>query len=64
MNVKILLAILALVVICTLAYFILKAPPEKPRISEVTGEIEIPETEIGVPSFEEEPSPLDLGSLI
>ena len=64
MNTKILLAILVIAVICAIAYFVLKTPAEKPRISEVTGEIEIPETEIEVPGFEEEPSPLDLGSLI
>jgi len=64
MNVKILLVILAIVVICAMAYFTLKVPTERPRISEVTGEIEIPETEIEIPSFEEEPRPLDLGSLI
>ncbi|MCD6402763.1 MAG: hypothetical protein J7K98_00345 [Candidatus Aenigmarchaeota archaeon] len=64
MNTKILLTILAIVVICAIAYFVLKTPTEKPKVSEVTGEIEIPETEVEVPRFEEEPRPLDLGSLI
>jgi len=64
MNAKILLVILAIVVACAIAYFVLKAPTEKPRVSEITGEIEIPETEVGIPEFEEEPRPLDLGSLI
>jgi len=64
MNTKILLAILAIAVICATTYFILKTPTEKPRVSGVSGEIEIPETEVEIPRFEEEPRPLDLGSLI
>jgi len=64
MNAKSLLVVLAIAAICAIAYFGLKLPGKKPEISEISGEIEIPEAEIGAPTFEEEPTPLDLGSLI
>ena len=65
MNTKILLVILAIAVICATACFVLIAPTtEKPRVSEVTGEIEVPKSEVEAPAFEEEPESLDLGSLI
>ncbi len=64
MNTKILLVILAIAVICATACFVLKAPTEKPRVSEIAGEIEVPKSEVEAPAFEEEPESLDLGSLI
>ncbi len=69
MNTKILLVILAIAVICATACFVLKTPTEKPptekpRVSGVAGEIEVPKSEVEAPAFEEEPESLDLGSLI
>lgn len=64
MSMKILAVILAIAVLCATAYFVLVVPTEKLRVSEVAGEIEIPKAEVKVPAFEEEPEPLDLGSLI
>ncbi|RLG58384.1 MAG: hypothetical protein DRN95_04380 [Candidatus Hydrothermarchaeota archaeon] len=64
MNTKILLVILVIAVICATAYFVLKVPTEKPRVSGVAGEIEVPKSEVEAPAFEEEPESLDLGSLI
>ena len=64
MSMKILAVILVIAVICAIAYFVLKVPTEKPKVPEVAGEIEVPKVEVEVPAFEEEPEPLNLGSLI
>lgn len=64
MSRKILAVILVIAVICAVAYFVLVFPAEKSNVSEITGKIEVPQAEVEIPAFEEEPEPLDLGSLI
>jgi len=64
MDMKTIAAILVIGVICAAIYLMITAQkPETAEKPEVTGELETPEAEIEVPTFEEE-QPLDLGPLI
>ena len=63
MDMKIIGAILVIGVICAAILMITTQKPEVKEKPEITGELETPEAEIEVPTFEEEQA-LDLGSLI